>query len=227
LVRAYDGTYSLIKTANAAALAAANRPPTPRYRAFGGNIYDPKEQGIIQPWINAALPESVTVTFPKYNNTLGKYVDPERTGFFTKDSYGEIYAIDVTLAMLGSPYSNYEGFAETKTMQDTCKALLLSDGASTPTNLATLQALAMQLAQDYYDYQLQALDEAYNGIRDWSPEPLNDIIFDYLPPNLVQTRVVRKPWDFQVDQMQHHVPSNGNGTVTITIVTNVCPIVLP
>lgn len=221
-VRNYDATYSFIRPGN----AAFSRPSTPRYRAFGGDIYDPQETGVVQPWINAALPEKVIVTFPKFNNATGLFVDPDRDGFFVKDSYGAVYAIQVTLAELGTPYDNYVGVADlSKFIHDTCKALVLLDTDPIPINDATLNALAMQLAADYYDQQLTALDEAYNGIRDWAPDPLNDLIFEMQPPNLVQTRVMRKPWDFQAWQMQHHVDSTPQPTVTITLVTNVCDII--
>lgn len=211
-VRAFDGTYSFIKPGD----ATFTRPPTPRYRAFGGDIYDPKESGTVQPWVNAALPESVTVTFPKYQNTSGYYFDPDRPGFFVTDSYGEVYAIPVKLTDIGEPYTQYTGITGvSKVFSDTCKALYTNtDGSGNPTNLTTLTALAQQLAKDYFDQQLKALDEAYTGIRDWTPDPLNDLIFDLLPPKLVQTRVLRKPWDFQVSQMQHHVAATtGGGTV--------------
>ncbi len=225
-VRSFDGTYSLEPIGGNTADIAANRPAAPRYRAFGGDIYDPQETGTIQPWINAALPEKVTVTFPKYNNTTGSFVDPERAGFFTMDSYGEVFAIDCPLSSLGDPYDTYTGVVGSiNVIADTCKALLTTDTSATPTNFAVLTALAQQLAKDYYSYQLRALDEAYNGIRDWAPDALNDLIFDYQPPKLIQTRVIRKPWDFQTWQMQHHVDATSPETTTIDIVTKVCPIV--
>jgi hypothetical protein len=223
-VRYFDGSYAYVKTSDAAAFQTANRPSSPRYRAFGGDIYDPQEKGSVQPWINAALPQSVTVTFPKYNNTDGYYIDPERDGFFIKDSYGDVQAVTVALTDLGEPYTQYVGFAANKTIQDTCKALFDADTDADPTNLTTLQDLATQLAKDYYNYQLVALDEAYNGIRDWFPEPLNDLVVDFQPPNLVQTRVTRKPWDFQVWQTQHHVDYTPEQTVVVHLPTNICPL---
>jgi len=227
VVRNLDGTYGLVRTQAGDTTIAANRPPVPRYRAVGGNIMDPQETGnIYENRMNAVLPASVDVTFPKwqYKPTTG-YIDTERAGFFVLDSYGDTFVVNVTLVSLGVPYNNFSGFNGIKLIHDTCKAQYPNaTGTGNPDNLVQRQQLATQLAKDYYDAQLEGLDETYAGIRKWAPEPSNDIIWSFgvgpAPTHrgypegmadgdvlMISTRVMRKPWDFGVDQMHHKFPS--------------------
>ncbi len=219
-VRAYDGTYKLkrfrdadIAITGTSASNYTNRP-NPPYRAFGGDIIDPTWGGVglgpsagQNPAYNTVLPQSVTVTFPAFQN--GAYYDPLRSGFFVTDSYGFVYPVVVSLSSLGAPYSSFAGFSGTKVIEDTAKACFnpsQNPVTDNPANLGTLQALAQQLAMDYYDLHLNGVDELYAGIRNWVPDPVNDMVFYFREAKGVQevmTRVLRKPWNFGISQAQH------------------------
>ena len=212
-VRAYDGTYSLrrwaadsIVVSGAQSTFTANQP-NPPFDVFGGNILNPTANGnpVNRAW-GTVLPQSVTVTFPCYQD--GAYYDPERNGFFVKDSYGYVYAVEVLLSSLGAPYSSFQGFVGTKVLEDTAKACFASDqdpATDVPQNAATLTALAVQLATDYYSLLLNGVDELFAGVRAWTPDGVNDIVVTYRQEDAPKfyTRVMRKPWNWSITQLQH------------------------
>jgi len=214
LVRTFDGTFSAVRTATGDATITANRPAAPRCRVFGGNILDPSEAGTASPArMNAVLPQSFKVTFPSWQTNVG-YIDPVRSGYFTKDSYGQVWTETVLLSALGAPYSSYTGFVGSKEFHTTAKALFSNSvGSGTPTNAVAITALAQQLAKDYCDAQLEGLDETYAGIRNWAPDPTNDVTWhfggecaaDTVSGRIgeVFTRIQRKPWNWEVREFQH------------------------
>ena len=97
------------------------------------------------------------------------------------------------------------------TIHDTAKALIsgehLASGAN-PINHSGLNALAIQLAKDYYAGQLApSLDEVYPGTLSWVPEGIHDIVWTYAAGN-TSTRVMRSPhWNRDISEMQHSTPT--------------------
>ena len=195
VVRNFDGTYQMMTVTSGDSIVAANRPPPQiLYRMTGGDVWDPQNQQLdivggtnTAVEINSVLPAVVRFVFPYFvassssaSSTLpefacgvpGTHVD-QRCGFKYTDSYGAVYTLDVALADLGLPYSNYVGIAGTqKVFVDTAKAYVASPGDTYPLNLSDLTALAQTLAACYYDFLLRALlSEGYAGIEIGNPTP--------------------------------------------------------
>src|SRR5262245_30249937 len=109
--------------------------------------------------LDGALPESVTIAFPRLDSSLPLQA---------------MYTQVVTLASLALPeFAGHQGFHGTRFLFST--ALAISSGAGV-TNAAELLALATQIATDYYRYQAARLDVKYDGIVNWQPEGLTDLI---------------------------------------------------
>lgn len=83
------------------------------------------------------------------------------------------------------------------------EAQLFSD----PVNVSGLTALAMKLAQDYYEGQVTAaLDEAYPGTYAWSPEGIHDVVWTYSArARQAVCRVLRTQWNQRIREFQHSI----------------------
>lgn len=207
VVRNLDGTYSLQTPVEAEAAAATNRALAIPIAGGDALAADPgEEQSRATP---AVLPATVTVTFPKFV-TNGGWVDgrDERDWIRKGFGYGDVYSKEITLADAGYDYAGHPG---TWPIRDTARAYYDLIDDDDPTNQADLDALALQLATDFYDAQsLTGLDEVYPGIRAWEPEGLHDLLWVYRG-NWACTRVARKPWNFGVMEMQHRLGDPGLG----------------
>jgi hypothetical protein len=211
VVRNFDGTYTLQTPADAQTEAQGNR--SVGINLAGGDPYLTSPGGSSQR--QAVLPESVIVTFPKF--VVNKsYYDPRDSRDFNRFSYGSVWTETVTLAQAG--YSTDAGFPGSKLIHDTARAYYpATPPVDPPTNETELQALAVQLASDYYASQVGGLDEVYPGIRNFAPEGLDDMIFD-MSLHGAMTRVQRKPFNYQASEAQHQFtdsPGPDPGSLTV------------
>lgn len=199
LVRAFDGSYTLQANADAVAADAAQRPTA---RVAGGGLFD------LDGTRQAVLPAKVRVTFPAYALLPGvphfvntRYQQAQRPSSWIEDSYGAVYAKEVTLSAAG--YSTYQGFPGVKVLRDTAKAILATESSSAPSNQTDLDALALQLAKDYYaSLAGAALDEVYPGVLAWTPEAIHDVLWSYRE-DAASTRVMRAAWNDYPGELQH------------------------
>lgn len=132
--------------------------------------------------LNALVPVGVTVVFPRAD--LG-VVNGNKT----------IYSS--TLASLQLPeFQGVVGYARTKVIRSNTIADWQGGGA--PTNNDELQALAEQIAKDWYRWQLGHLDIKFAGIRQWTPEGLHHVEWNWLGSG-VNTHVRRFPWNDRLE----------------------------
>lgn len=184
---------------------------------------------------NAVIPATVHVTFPMYiegDDPVPHFFNPrypnQRPSAWHEDSYGDTYRVEVPIAS-GCPLlsgvievdslveitaalnSGFAGLSDL-TLHNTAKALYSGEaqaGASAdPNNVSGLRALAMQLAQNHYHWQIgMALDESYPGTYEWDPEGYHDIVWTYSArARQAATRVVKSPWTQVVTDFQHSTP---------------------
>lgn len=236
LVRAYDGTYSLMTPEASLAQARANRTDSTGavIREMGGDCFYSGSKlpvGSLQKSRNI-LPTAIRVTFPKYvtDSTVPHFA--EFRGNWSRwflDSYNGTYAIDTPITSGGALFSGLSGgpFVSgvggghvsgngTYTIFNTAKALYATDSlatSGTPSNVSGLTALAGQIARDFYTQNgVDGLDEVYLGILNWTPEGLHDIVFSWsVRSRIASTRVIRPEWNSIVRDMQHCTPAVGGG----------------
>lgn len=137
----------------------------------------------------AALPESVTVLFPRQDS--GTPV-AEPTPYV------------VTLASLGlaTVPATPATFAGSRVIWSS--AVAYWEGGGSATNDAELQALADQIATDWYSWQVAPYDVTLQGWVPWSCDGAHDLFVDHSFA-AAQTRVTRGPWYDHVE----HVLSKG------------------
>lgn len=195
VVRALDGTYSLVRWAASQTTAESNRPV---HTAIGGR---PVGSTDTTTRYRAVMPESVTVVFPKWVDGTG-YHEPTTYRQHAKDSYGAVFAKVRTLADLGSPYSTYSNTGLTKVIHTTAKARFTLAGDATPNNEAALTTLAAKIAKDYYDARTAWLNESYRGIRSLTPEGVSDVLYCFDRDGAF-TRVLPPPFNAGYHNFQH------------------------
>ncbi len=215
VVRNLDGRYDLLTYGESQDLVISNRRGTENQvvRAAGGNIFGSGlKTGNLNPSKNAAIPETVTVAFPKYvlADPIPHYMNTRypgaRASVWHEDSYGEEYFVDVPLSSGGPVVSGLLGVAGfSHTIHSTAKALIQFESSTFPDNQSGLNCLAMQVAEDYLGYQVgSALDEVYPGTFAWDPEGFHDIIWTYsAKARQASTRVSKTIWNQVVTEMQH------------------------
>lgn len=205
VVRNFDGTYNLRTPAESTDVAQQNRAGV-SFVLAGGDIF--QEEGNAEaPSQNAILPATVTVTFPRFVIN-GKFVDNRDSRDHSTPSYGDVYSKIVSLADAG--HAIYSGHSGTKTIHDSARAYYNAASDPSPANQADLDALALQLAKDYYDAQLSGIDQVFPGIRAWEPEGVDDLIWTYRGA-ATWTRIQRMPWNYGVSELQHDLSTIGGG----------------
>lgn len=232
VVRRLDGTYALQSIASAATSAVSSRgSKAVVVRVAGGDLLGNLDGSIKTPAGQAVIPQYVVTTFPMYITGDGtphyynsRYTTAIRPTAWTEDSYGDVFSVTNTPSTAGSPYSTLAGFSGTKILASTAKALYYTEQDEDPYNLDDLEALALQLTQDYYAQQWTlSLDETYPGTLAWTPEGIHDITWTY-GPTFATTRVFRQVWNYGVKEMQHSFgPVEGVGGKTIPLTVRSIP----
>lgn len=134
--------------------------------------------------LNALVPASLTVTF-------------QRSDF--GNLTGQLTPYLVTLESLALPeFRGIGGFRASKVIRTNTIAYWTS--GTVPMNDVQLQALAEQIARDWYRWQLGRLDIEFAGIRPWVPEGLHRVEWGWQMAD-VGTRVRRWPWNDTADLM--------------------------
>jgi hypothetical protein len=128
--------------------------------------------------LGGVLPASVTVAFP--------VVDAGG------NATGASSAVATTLA--AASLAQYAGAA---TFPGT--HLLRSTLGAGPSNSAQVNALALQMAQDYYAWRQAWPDIVYVGAFDWIPSGVEDRIEWSHSGDVIATRVQRPPWNDRVE----------------------------
>lgn len=180
LVANYDGTFALVDPVTSKATLDSN------HAAFvhlaGGEMSLLGSSAAVGPAslgdLDGALPASVCVVFPR------------------GDGHAPPYAITETLAGLALPELTGvgpNGFTGTKVLHDTAVATLANVGDATPSNLSALQALAVQVATDWYRHRLGRADVRLSGACPWAPEGLTDWLEWSPTGNGMSTRAWRGP----------------------------------
>jgi hypothetical protein len=207
VVRNLDGTYTLQEPDDGDLAAVANRPA---FNLAGGNPNQVEDDGGYLATYGM-LPGTVTVTFPKFV-TGSTFTDGRDCRNHTKASYGDVYDVTVTLA--GAGLAAYPGFSNgTMLIHDTARAYYATSESPTPGNAVALASLANLIARFYYRQQLYGYDEAYQGIRAWTPEGIHDVIWTYRNGKAT-TRVQRRPLNWTQAEFQHEAIglSGGSGS---------------
>jgi hypothetical protein len=207
LVRGLDGTVVTQNATTAAAsvavqLARVNSTTGPQGRA-GGVL------ALLPPYpddINADLPSSVTVTCPGAN-------------FGTPEPVPVVYT--VTLASLAlAEAGSAIGFNGTKVFRTSAVADF--QGGITPANNAQLQALANQIATDYYRWALSRLDLVLTGAWPWTAEGMSERIEWQQNNQAISTRILRGPFRTEAEDLPQ-VGSFGSisaaGSLTVQLAT--------
>ena len=248
-VRNLTGGYSLLTNTASQTTADANRGTAAAViRMAGGDLFSTLTQlpaGSLANARNSVLPATITVAFPIYvepdaaGPAGGDVLDTSSGGAspvpYLLDSryrnkrpstwYSESCGGAYTRSTPITSASNYIGLAGTGTvvLHDTAKALFSSESDTTPRNATELNALALQLSQDYWDgLAMSALDEKYPGIVNWEPEGLHDVLWVWsADKGQASTRVMCKGWNQGVTHFQHsatNVPRGvGGPPVPLTV----------
>lgn len=127
--------------------------------------------------LNAAVPASVTVVFPRVDTSLAANAR---------------YSIEVTLvSLLLQEYGTARGFTGTQIIH--CSAIAASTGGGAPSNLTQLTTLAERIARDFYLYALNRVALELNGVRSWTPEGIsNCIVWEQRDDEKILTRIERQ-----------------------------------
>lgn len=193
--RNFDGTYKLVRHADATANAEDARRSA--RVAAGGELF-PASPTDADTARAAAVPESVEVTFPKWvkdSDNYGHYFDPVDSPQASGNGWPKSAKVYSRPASgLGPPYSDWPTMPNVAAVvQTTCKAEYASGALiDPPTNDDQLSAAADQLAKDYYDACAAHLDEVYRGVVAFDPEGGCDLAVEWGPPGMI-TRVRRGP----------------------------------
>ncbi len=215
VVRAYDGTYSLLSPSESSTSVEMSRGNADAVvRCAGGDMFSSGtniKAGNLTAARNAVVPSSLIVTFPKYvqgDDPVPHFLNPryanQRPSAWFEDSYGSVYSVTIPVQSGGANCSGLSG-TSIGTVHSTAKALYSGEIQATPVNSSGLTALALQIAKDYYDGQvLSALDEVYPGTYAWTPEGIHDIVWTYSErKHQASTRIMRAEWNAIASEMQH------------------------
>jgi hypothetical protein len=156
--------------------------------------------------INAWLPSQFKVRFPSLK-TGGAvaYVPP----------VAYVKTVNVFDSGVGLPITNVRGNGFPLIVHDTTPATFTS--GTTPTNQATLDALAVQMAMDYFNWRIVNRDYVFNGVVNptadppATPAPETLSAYDWLiewryTGSDATTRIVGAPFNGQAEEFQHGLP---------------------
>lgn len=185
VVRSLDGTVQALNATSSQDTADLNYQNAPELLGGGALDFADSTPGDLA----LLLPGSVSVAFPVADsaNTL--------TGDWTSQ--------ETPLSSLGASSPVLEGLLGNqgvKTFHTTFPARLLADNV-TYDNVSAQEALAKQIALDWYAYQLGDLSVRWSGIVDWEPEGLHERITWTLRAGDCSTRVERPPYLDLVEEL--------------------------
>jgi hypothetical protein len=200
--RNWNGTYELLTADEASAVKDENLASVDSALA-GGDVFG---EGATPTAAFGILPGSVSVSFPKVMKGSW-YSQPITTHLPSPiNASPYVYVKDIGISDVEG-YSGITGTDDSKAFRNTAKAIYTDITSSTPDNQANLDALALQIAQDYYDFHFSGLDIVLLSIVDWEPDGLHDLIFTNNSEKC-QTRVQCKPLNYDIDQMCHSTDGN-------------------
>ena len=213
---------------------------------LGGTLFG----GIDPVTLNAVVPNKINVYFPGYvdpskqaqaaalaglpaaasataNSNLpyfvnNRFLNSPRSSVWDETAPANIYVSQQLLSDPGFGYIGVGGYPFTKGLHTLAKALYLDAPVpgDTPENQTTLDALAKQLAKDFWDWQTAPiLDEVYPGILAWQIEGGHDVIWTYRGGKCT-TRAQRRPLNFQQTEFQHSIGTTygvGGRSVALTV----------
>ena len=198
-VRSLDTTYTALSSAASDAIVTTNLTNCTEIMAGGDCLTAFEPAGLGNQAVNAILPSQVDVVFRLYLNDVG-YDNPDFGHVPFSRNEGDCYVPTVALSDLTVGGKSWVGNGATKTIHTTAEAYEDYSGVY---NTAQITALATQLAQDYYDWQLYGKETTFASIANWQPEGVYDIEWHYLP-TACKTVVHRRPYNYQIEQYQHH-----------------------
>jgi hypothetical protein len=209
VVRNLNGTYSLLTPAESQAIVQANVLNVPTTQ--GGEILYSGALGR-----NSVIPASVTVTFPKYvtgddpvPHFLNSRTRNQPQSLWYQESYGEVFSISVPTTSGGIYASGLSG-TSTSTIHTTAKALISGENQSIPVNISGLNALAMQIASDIYTTSIIGIDQSFDGIWNFTPDGLHDLVWTYSrKAKGAFTRIVKNNWNINIWERQHSLALSG------------------
>lgn len=245
VVRNLNGTYTLQTPLSSQATVNTNRGNANSVvRVAGGDLFlsgTNLRVGNLGPSRNTVLPPSITISFPKYvqgDDPVPHFSNPRYAGArpstWYETSFGDCFLVNVPLTSGGSQFSGLGGVIPpsgasaisgieiasgfSHSIHTTAKALYSGENQlnSNPINASGLTALAIQIAQDYFNGQVaSAIDEVYPGSFVWTPEGIHDVIWSFSHRERgAYTRIIRAEWNQIVREMQHGTPALSGSTST-------------
>lgn len=219
VVRNFDGSYSLYTAQESVNIVLTNRGKSSSViREAGGNFFDSPKVMNINNARNLAVPASLNFVYPKYiigDDPVPHFFNPrnqnQRSTSWLEDSYGDMHLVNVPISSGGAFVSGLTGISQ-QTIRDTSKATynteLTASSGMIPLNSSGLIAQSIQLAKDYYTWQVGfALDETYPGTLFWTPEGIHDIVWSYTATRRqASCRVFHSPWTQIISSFQHTTP---------------------
>lgn len=169
--------------------------------------------------LSAALPSAVTVKFPAVLCDGSTPPNPDDPPYY-------YYTVPITSVSDSIVYdftsSPLTGSPGAKIFHSATDALATAYPVVSVTNAAALDALALQVATDFYNWHALAHDVVWNGALNWQPEGFTDeLIFTYHADDIT-TRAATGPYDAdpeelaQTDNATCNPPCSGyTGTVTL------------
>lgn len=147
-----------------------------------------------------ALPEKATTWFPG-----------RRCSGLPSDTIPPWYKSEVLLSAITFTDTNVTpkplGTSGTTAIFHDTACALFSAGGTTPSNQSALDALAKQIATDYFDYRSQSYDIVYNGVAAVPPNGLVDLLEVCYGPEDLTTRIQSQPFNGEPEELQHQDPA--------------------
>jgi hypothetical protein len=216
--RTMSADYVIIRWSDASGFATAARAAAAPNKIAGGQFWNPLQSGATEFRTGPVMPNSITTVFPFWYDGYGYYDALSAIGSAHSDDadprthsgdgeYGNVQSQTYGPADLGSPYTSLVVTpgtinANNLTLRTTAKAVFdTATGLWNSANKTALQALALQLTKDFYDYQLQNFVETYRGLVSFDSRACLDVVYSYWPEPM--TRVSRRPFNDYPTQFGH------------------------
>lgn len=180
IVRQFDGTVRAWNVTDSDQSLIDQLGQSSGLKQLAGGLMDLKTPRDDLP---SLLPASVTVVFPRTDDDV-----PVTTS----------HVETVTLVSLSLPgFDGLEGQPGRSKVFHT--SALATYESSSQTNDTETEALAEQIATDWYRYQQARLDAVFDGIKDWTLTGLDDCLEARHQIEGISTHVRRGPWNDTID----------------------------